>query len=347
MWVKGEYFDQFDAAALAARGLLDRDAQPEMFDRLAWFRATWAHIAPGISPLIVRAVSEKAQAWLFFARQADGSLTALSSWYTLAFCPVYSGAPDDVVKLRLLTAIAKRMRHPAMKIGCIALRPVPVEDGTAALIAKAFVRAGWGATRSPATVNWIADLTDKDFETYWAERPGQVRSTVGRKGPKTQMEITIFDRFDEPAWADYEAVYATSWKPEEGSPAFVRAMAESEGSAGTLRLGIGKIAGEAVAAQLWTVENGKAIIHKLAYAEAATELSPGTLLSHAMFKRAIEQDQVTMIDYGTGDDGYKAGWMDRARPLEQISLFNLRRASGLIGYARERLSGLVRRAPVD
>jgi len=344
LWVKGEYFDDFDAAAAAARGLLDRAAQGELFDRLEWFRATWEHVSPGTRPLIVRAVSEKAQAWLFFARQADGSLAALASWYTLAFRPVFTGNPDEAVRLRLLTAIAKRLRG---RVGHIALRPVPVEDGTADLLLTAFRRAGWGATRSAATVNWIADVADMDFATYWAMRPGQVRSTVSRKGPKTGLEVEIFDHFDEVAWDAYEAVYAVSWKPEEGSPAFVRAMAEREGAAGTLRLGIGRIAGEPVAAQFWTVENGTAIIHKLAYAEAAVEKSPGTLLSHAMFRRAIEQDRVARIDYGTGNDGYKAQWMDRARPLERIDLFNLRRPAGLIGYARARLSALVRRAPVD
>ena len=344
MWVKGEYFDQFDAAAAAARGLLDRSAQGELFDRLDWFRATWDHVAPGTRPLIIRTVGEKAQAWLFLARQEDGALACLASWYTLAFRPVFTGAPDETVRLRLLTAIAKRLRG---RFGRIALRPVPVEDGTADLILRAFRRAGWAAIRSPATVNWIADVTDMDFPTYWAMRPGQVRSTVSRKGPKTGMEIEIFDRFDEAAWEAYEAVYAVSWKPEEGSPAFVRAMAEREGAAGTLRLGIGRIGGEAVAAQLWTVENGTAIIHKLAYAEAAVEKSPGTLLSHAMFRRAIERDRVSLIDYGTGNDGYKAHWMDRARPLERIDLYNLRRPSGLIGYGRARLSALVRRSPVD
>ena len=69
------------------------------------------------------------------------------------------------------------------------------------------------------------------------------------------------------AWADYEAVYAASWKPEEGSPAFLRALAEQEGAAGTLRLGIARRGGRPVAAQLWTVESGVATIHKLAYVE--------------------------------------------------------------------------------
>src|SRR3989440_2029523 len=54
-----------------------------------------------------------------------------------------------------------------------------------------------------------------------------------------------------------------------------------------------------------TVENGTAWIHKLAYDEAAKALSPGTILSMAMFRAAIDEDRVSRIDYGTGDDAYK------------------------------------------
>jgi hypothetical protein len=346
LWVKGEYFDDFDAVEAAARGSLDRATQPALFDRLEWFRRIWAHCPPGIRPLIVRAVSEKAQAWLFLARTESGALTGLASWYTLAFRPVFTGNPSEAVKLRLLIAIASRLKARRLGVSRISLRPVPVEDGTAELVARAFGKRGWSAFRAPATVNWIADLTDKDFPTYWAERPGQVRSTVQRKGKKGVVAVEILDRFDDDAWAAYEDIYAQSWKGNEGSPEFLRSMAEAEGEAGALRIGLARIEGRPVAAQLWTVENGTAIIHKLAYAEDAAEHSPGSLLSAALFERIIG-DGVTAIDYGTGNDRYKADWMDRSRPLEQIDLYNLRTLGGLAGAARAKLARLVRRRRVD
>ncbi|MGV3478672.1 MAG: GNAT family N-acetyltransferase [Sphingobium sp.] len=346
MWVKGEYFDDFDAVEAAARGSLDRASQSALFDRLEWFRRIWAHCPPGIRPLVVRAVSEKAQAWLFLARTESGSLTALASWYTLSFRPVFTGNPSEAVKLRLLIAIAARLKARRLGVSRITLRPVPVEDGTAELIARAFSKRGWAASRAPATVNWIANLTDKDFPTYWAERPGQVRSTVQRKGKKGVVSVEILDRFDERAWTAYEEIYAQSWKGDEGSPEFLRAMAESEGAAGTLRMGLAYIEDRAVAAQLWTVENGTAIIHKLAYVEDAAEHSPGSLLSAALFQHVIDGG-ISTIDYGTGNDRYKADWMDRSRPLEQIDLHNLRTLRGLAGAMRAKLARLVRRGSVD
>jgi CelD/BcsL family acetyltransferase involved in cellulose biosynthesis len=168
-----------------------------------------------------------------------------------------------------------------------------------------------------------------DFEAYWATRPGQLRNTVKRRAKAAGLDVMVHDRFDPGAWADYEAVYRASWKPEEGSFPFLRALAEQEGPAGTLRLGIARKDGVPVAAQLWLVENKEAWIHKLAYAEAAKELSPGTILSAAMFRHVLDRDRVGRIDYGNGDEPYKADWMDERRTLWQLRAFNPRTLKGL------------------
>ena len=164
----------------------------------------------------------------------------------------------------------------------------------------------------------------------------------GRRRPVSISEI--YDRFDESAWADYEEVYRQSWKPEEGSFPFLRALARQEGAAGTLRLGVARKDGRPVAVQLWLVENGEATIHKLAYAESAKAMSPGTLLGMEMFRRALDEDHVRTIDYGTGDDAYKKDWMAERRVLWQIEAFNPKTLRGLAGAARATASTLVRRA---
>ena len=104
--------------------------------------------------------------------------------------------------------------------------------------AAAFRAAGWVTRLDPKTGNWRIATEGMDFDDYWASRPGQLRSTFKRRAKAAGLEIVIHDRFDAAAWADYEAVYRASWKPEEGSFAFLRALAEQEGAAGTLRLGL-------------------------------------------------------------------------------------------------------------
>mgnify|MGYP006199459373 CR=1 FL=1 len=110
-----------------------------------------------------------------------------------------------------------------------------------------------------------------------------------------------------------------------------------------LRLGIARHEGVPVAAQFWLIENGEATIHKLAYAESAKSLSPGTILGEAMFRRAIDKDRVRLIDYGTGDEPYKAEWMAERRPLWQLSAHNPRTLRGLLGIVRAKASALAGR----
>lgn len=339
MWVKGEIFRDLSDAEATAKGSLDRATQLSLFDRLDWFRRTWTHCQTGERPLIARARADGSDVWLFLA-ETGGTAKGLASWYTLAFRPIFTGTPSEATARALIVAIARRLRP---RLAHIALDHVPEAD--AELIRSGFARAGWIARVTPQTANWSVDVAGNSFDAFWAERPGQLRSTAKRKAAKTPMELTIFDRFDEAAWVDYESIYADSWKPEEGSLTFVRAMAEDEGAAGTLRLGIATIEGRAVAAQLWTVENGVAIIHKLAHREDVAELSPGTILSKAMFEHVIDRDRVSLIDFGTGDDRYKADWMDTRVMRMRVDLYSPRKVAGLFGAAKAGLRALAARAP--
>ncbi len=170
-----------------------------------------------------------------------------------------------------------------------------------------------------------------------------MRSTVKRKTKKNVVTLDLFDRFDAEAWAAYEHVYASSWKPEEGHPDFLRALAQQEGAAGALRLGIARIDGRPVAAQMWTTDNKVANIHKLAHVEDSDKASPGTLLSYAMFEHAIDRDQVRRIDFGTGDDGYKRDWMNRLGTLHRVEMYNLRRPAAWLPALKTAFSRLVKR----
>jgi hypothetical protein len=132
-------------------------------------------------------------------------------------------------------------------------------------------------------VNWRIRVKGKSFEDYWAERPSKLRNTARRRAKTAGLRIEILERFDEKAWADYQSVYAASWKPAEGSPELMRRFVQAEAAAGTLRLGLAYMGDEAVAAQLWTVEHGVATIHKLAYREARQAL----FARHGAERRAL------------------------------------------------------------
>jgi hypothetical protein len=318
-----EWFESLDAVAAAAAGALDREAQPLLFDRLDWLRLVSAHCPPRGRLLAARAGGT----WLFLA--ADGGCgQAYAAWYSLRVGLVGTREGADAIA----TSLRKRLNT---------LELSPLDEPEA--LAGALRRAGWIVTISPATASWRADTSGKSFEDFWSSRPSRLRGTAARKGRTAGLTVDIHRSFDPAAWAAYEDVYRASWKPQEGSFPFLRALAEREGAAGALRLGIARKDGAPVAAQLWTVENGTAWIHKLAYREDARGLSPGTILSEAMFRSAIDEDRVATIDYGTGDEPYKADWMDRRETLWRIEAFNPRRPAGLAAAARAAAGRLVRR----
>ena len=109
----------------------------------------------------------------------------------------------------------------------------------------------------------------------------------------------------------------------------------------SLRLGLARLNGQAIATQLWTTDHGTALIHKLAHHRAFDALSPGTLLSHAMFAHAIDVDKVETIDYGTGDNSYKTEWTDRRHTLYRVDCYNPRYPSTWAPAARTAISALV------
>jgi hypothetical protein len=319
-----------DLAAVArdAGDALGRARQPRLYDRIDWFERTLAHLPLSGTPMVVRTRDEAGAAWLFLTRRG-GRAAAQAGWYTLAFDVVTSGAAAGPV-----AALPSAIRG----LGDIELAPVEQPD----MLADAFRHAGWRVSVTPMSVNWQI-APGADFAAFWAARPGKLRSTVERKGKKARLTIEIHRAFSSEAWAAYREIYEASWKGEEGSWPFLRDMAEVEGAAGTLRLGIARRQGQPVAAQLWTVEHGRATIHKLAYREDAKALSPGSILSHAMFAHVIETDRPAMIDYGTGDQPYKADWMDTPAPLWRIEAANPRHPAGWVAMLRCGAGMLVRR----
>lgn len=326
-----DIFHDLDAVAQDAAGALDREQRHSLFERLDWYRLVHEFTPPG-KLLAVRARNAEAQAWLFLGTER-GAARAFSNWYCLRFGPVIDGVPSATV----LEALAGALRHSG--VGRLLLSPM-VKD---CALEAALKRHGWITRWDQTTVNWRARTAGLSFDQYWAARPSKLRNTAKRRAKAADLEMRVHDRFDPGAWADYESVYEHSWKPAEGSPALLRQLGEAEGKAGTLRLGLAYQSGVPVAAQLWTVERGVATIHKLAYREDAKHHSPGTILSVEMFRRAIDEDEVELIDFGIGNEAYKAEWMDEAEPLHALTAFDPRSLAGLQALGRSVAGKLVRR----
>lgn len=282
------------------------------FDRLWWWQALERHC--GLSGTLHGARTDTGEVLLALHEAAPGHLVALANWYTFRFRPIMRGDPA------LLTRLAKALRSRARRI---TLAPVPEEDGSARALVRAFRSAGWWVFCEPCDTNHVLNVGGRDFLAYHAALPGPLRTTLKRKSGKVRTQVLT--HFEAEAWAQYEAIYAQSWKGEEGAPSFLRAFAEAEGAARRLRLGLAHDAadptGPAIAAQMWSVEGNTAFIHKLAHRESARALSPGSVLTAALFRHALDTDRVALVDFGTGDDAYKRDWMNAVRPRYRIEAF--------------------------
>ena len=284
------------------------------FDRLEWF---------GLLGPVLAAMAERGdERVLLPLRREHEHLASLTYWFSFSWRPLGRSQA-------LLTALARDLRRQA---GRIVLAPVPGEDGSANVLEQAFRKAGWLVFRSACDENHVLPVEGRSFAEYWAARPGKMRTTLKRKARK--VEVKILTRFDEAAWADYQAVYAQSWKPREERADILEAFARAEGAAGRIRLGLAYAAGEPVAAQFWTVEGGTAYIHKLAHIEAAKPLSAGTTLSAALFERVIDTDGVSLVDFGTGADAYKRDWMEANRPRYRLDCLDWRQPRAWPAIAR-------------
>lgn len=301
------------------------------FDRADWFALV--EQTSGVDTLYAVARAESSAAILPLKRDAS-VLNALTNWYSFHWQPLLSGPDSD----ELLAALCRDLKSQSSRLN---LAPVPDDGAASKLLSASLQDAGWLIFESPCDTNHILNVDGRDYAAYLAERPGKLRTTLKRKAKK--VEIQVSERFDAEMWADYEDIYADSWKPEEGEPAMLRAFAEQEGAAGRIRLAVAKHEGRAVAAQFWTVEHGIAYIHKLAHRKDATKISPGTSLTAALFEYVIDRDHVDQVDFGTGDDPYKRDWMEEARQRVRLECFVATKPSNWPAIAKRMVHNLAQR----
>lgn len=311
-----QIFRSLEQVARDAGSALSRTAQPWMFDRADWFQLAAKHTLEG-TPLVIKAQNHRSQCWLFLDQKAR-SAYALGNWYCLRYGVVTEGseAPYD----KLIDGVR------AAGVGHLFIDPLGGEDK----LIGALRRRGWLTRQEKTNVSWRIDTAGMSFDEYWAERPSRLRNTAKRKARKANLDCRIFKSFDAVLWAHVCDVFDNSWKKPDGTPELTRDLFQQEAEAGTLRLGLAYRGEQPVAAQLWTVERGVAIIHLLSYREDAKQLGAGTVLSYEMFRHVLDVEHVDMIDFGIGDHPYKQEWMTYSVPLYSLTAYDLRSLPGLI-----------------
>ena len=270
-----------------------------------------------------------------------GRLGALVTPYTCLYQPV-AASPAE-----LAPAAEALARHigPVLRIDAID----PAWEGWADVL-RGFRRAGYRAAPFASFGNWHEPLGGRRWDGYLADRPGALRETIRRRLRRAERDPELTFGVAGPGeaaayLAEYEQVHAQSWKQPEPFPAFASAFVAEAASAGVLRMAVLRRDGNPLAAQYWAVEGGVATVLKLAHVEAARTDSPGTVLTAWMIRRLIEDEGVSVLDFGRGDDPYKTQWATRRRQRSGLIVADPRHprgAAALLRQAASRLAGRFR-----
>lgn len=187
--------------------------------------------------------------------------------------------------------------------------------------------------------NHYETVGEDDFDSYWARRPGRLRSTLKRKSKKLEEHPNYLKVFSNPvelesAMDDYELIYNESWKPAEAYPEVVRDLMVNMAERGQVRLGIFYIDEQPAAAQLWMKIAESWAVFKLAYRPQYEKLSIGTILTAAMIRGFFAEGHFLEIDFLSGDDSYKKDWVSGIRNQRRLRVVNMRTLGGLVAFSK-------------
>ena len=320
-------------------------AEDSFFSLPAWYDLMARHGVPAGSEIRVytdeRPGSATALLLCSTGREAGRCLTSLANAYSVEHAIICRpGADLDAGFAAILPEIlSERPRWDGL--GLAELNPLDPSYNTAV---RSLRRAGLLVECAFASGTWYEETTALNFADYVAARPSELRNTWRRKRRKVDRSHRLSRAFFadaariDQAIADYQTIYAASWKPAESFPGFIPALIRLAAELGALRLGIYYIDGLPAAAQFWILWHGRAVIYKLAHDKRLDDLSLGTLLTMEMIERVLGDDHPREITFGRGDDHYKKLWLPKRRERWGINAANPRTWSGL-GFGLKREAG--------
>ncbi len=276
-------------------------------------------------------------------------IKSMANFYTGLYGPIWNGKNRSEKRDALDRAFKTVLKD---KVDSIRLQPLDKDGEDYELIFEALRRNHCLAVKYFCFGNWYLPCKDLSYGKYMDSLSSRLKNTIKRKTKKFAKDGGSVVLYDDKSGANeavaaYCQVYDRSWKQKETYPDFIRKLAFAAAGRDALRIAVARMGEKPVAAQFWIVCKGKGYIYKLAYDEAYSAYSPGTILSNFLFEKALEQGEIHEIDYLIGDDGYKKDWMSHRRERWGIAAFNCKSVLGLAKGTRhvgaEKFKKIVRR----
>lgn len=311
---------------------------PNPFASSAWVQHFIEQVVREDGSVLAIEASAGADSLMLLYRDAlaPGRCMALANYYSSLYSPLNGMAPD---RAQAMVQVVRQLNGLRPRIATVNLAPLDGQAEDTVALTDAFARRGWYVRRYFCFGNWYLPCEGLTFDAYMGSRDSQLRGTWARKSKKLlaagRLQIVTTPDGVEAAMDAYDSVYAKSWKQAEPYAGFVRGWARICARRGWLRLGIAWVDDAPIAVQFWFTMNSRAYIFKLAYDEAQSKWSAGTVLTAHMIRHAFEVDRVVEIDYLTGDDAYKKSWMTHRRERVGLMACNTRSLLGLASAAWE------------
>jgi Acetyltransferase (GNAT) domain len=343
-----QFFERLDDLPDDVNSLWERAASESFFLSRWWFETILgAGLDSGDRPAFGVLRGDEGRPWAIipgrFVRRPLGPMSAselqsLTGMYACHFRPVMLTDGDRDAAAEALGTMLGRALHRGNVIHFDAL---DAQWPALGAFERGLGKSGRRVARYDHFGNWSEKIGKRSFEAYMRDRDGALREIIRRKGGTLEQQgrisYEIIHRPDRSSdgIAVYEAVYAKSWKEAEPYPAFQPLLMRNACREGALRLGICRVDQTPVAVQLWILWHGSATVLKLAHDRDVDELSVGTLLTAHMIEHLIRDEGAVKLDFGRGDDPYKARWAtDRQQRIGLIAA-NPASVIGLATLARQ------------
>jgi len=309
--------------------LFDAAAGDSFLALPAWYDLMARHGVPAGTEILVYTDERPGSATALLlqtgTREAGLRLTSLANAYSVEH-EILCGPGADLDSG--LTAILSEVLAERPRWDRLSLAELDPQHPSYRAAVRSLRRAGLLVECTFHSGTWYEETAALSFTDYLAARPSELRNTWRRKRRRIERSNRLTKAFFSDtsgighAIADYQRIYAASWKPAEDFPELVPALIRLAAEFGALRLGIYYIDGMPAAAQVWTLWNCRAVIHKLAHDRRFDNLSLGTLLTMEMVERALADDRPREITLGRGDDPYKKLWLPKRRERWGITAAN-------------------------
>lgn len=332
-----EFIDQYESSMPRAK----------LFEQtLPWLSATQEFMFCEDEQVIVHCLLQEyieqesvvVLAWpLVHKGKSKSHISSLISFYSSVAEPIYFTETSKHHLQSLLTYITQSHPWKTMLLGSFTEGNTEEADVTEVLTQYFPYQRTFSKTEN------IYQQGICDYDSYYQQIPSQLRNIIKRREKKLakrhqyRTEIISEQTSFTLEFSAYKEIYRQSWKGDEASFEFIKAVCLAALEENKLRLGILYVDDEPAAAQIWflqtaydndKVEQTTASIFKLAYTPKYQGFSVGSILSLALSEHVIDQDNVSSIEFGMGSEAYKKDWLSANRIRKSYQVFN---SNGIYG----------------